>query len=170
MTTSNIMRRIVSLEIRTRKHRLKPPSHRDIEILREFLIRLVPTMASEHLPLLKTCLLDPQRGRHTFGPGKGPISRGLARTFNDMWYSVSQGSKRAIALPPTIVEVYLKDPKAFPSHDCSDCGLLVPSGYFPECPLCGGRTGWCAFKIKNKAPGFERLTPYDSRRLPQRKD
>ena len=170
MTTNNIMRRIVNLEIRTQKRRLKPPSQKDNEILREFLIRLVPTMASKHLPLLKAYLLDPERAQHTFGPGKGPIPRGLIRTFNDMRYAVSQDSKRAVALPPTVVEVYLKDPKAFPNHDCSGCGLIVPSGYFPECPLCGGITGWCAFKIKNRAPGFERLTPYDSRRSPQRKN
>jgi hypothetical protein len=59
-------------------------------------------------------------------------------------------------LPYQVVKVYLDYPEAMPLHDCERCGLAVPilpnrqDGYegepervfFPECPSCGGRTGW----------------------------
>jgi len=60
------------------------------------------------------------------------------------------------ALPEDLIAVYLAHPQAAPLHDCEQCGLAVPIipgrayGYegeparvfFPECPVCGGRTGW----------------------------
>lgn len=63
------------------------------------------------------------------------------------------------ALPPELVEVYLRDDEAEPLHDCERCGLPVPvhagrrcgheasvdREYFPKCPRCGGRTGRFAF-------------------------
>jgi hypothetical protein len=58
-------------------------------------------------------------------------------------------------IPAELLNVYLSDPEAVPFHDCEDCGLAVPirphrlAGmeaepeqiYFPNCPLCGARTG-----------------------------
>jgi hypothetical protein len=50
-------------------------------------------------------------------------------------------------LPAELVRVYLDDPAAMPFHECSECGLLVPTcgrrlrEYFPACPVCGGQTG-----------------------------
>jgi hypothetical protein len=72
---------------------------------------------------------------------------------------VSAMAWRRVALPEQIpldlVDVYLKDPEAVPLFDCESCGLPVPirpsrlygldgdpdEVYFPNCPLCGSRTG-----------------------------
>ncbi len=161
MTLEKITRRIAALEAKVdeRFPKPQPPSQKDIEILREFLRRLLPTMAHEHLPLLEAYLKDPKRVQHTFGPEKGPIPKGLARILNDMWNSVEESSARAVALSPAVVDIYLKNP-VYGTDDCADCGLLLPYGYFYECPLCGGVTGDDAYKIKQKTPGYEYLTPY----------
>ena len=162
MTLEKITRRIAALEAKVdeRFPKPQPPSQKDMEILLEFLRRLLPTMAHEHFPLVEAYLKDPKRAQHTFGPEKGPIPKGLARTLNDMWNSVEEGSARTVALPPVVVEIYLKNPDARPNDDCADCGLLLPYGYFYDCPLCGGVTGDEAYKIKQKIPGYEYLTPY----------
>lgn len=58
-------------------------------------------------------------------------------------------------IPVELMNVYLCDPEAVPLHDCEDCGLAIPirphrilgleaepeQTYFPNCPLCGARTG-----------------------------
>ncbi len=161
MTLKKITRHIAALEAKVEKRfpKPQPPSQKDIEILHEFLRRLLPTMAPEHFPLIEAYLKDPKRAQHTWGPEKGPIPRGLARTLNDMWNSVDRGSARTVALSPIVVGIYLKNP-VYGTDDCADCGLLLPYGYFYECPLCGGVTGWEAYKIKHKKPGYEHLTPY----------
>ncbi len=163
MTLEKITRRIAALEARVdeRFPKPQPPSQKDIEILREFLRRLLPTMANEHVPLVEAFLKDPKRWEHTWGPErKGPIPRGLARILTAMWSSVEEGSARTVALPPVVVETYLNNPDISGTDDCADCGLLLPNGYFYDCPLCGGVTGWDAYKIKHKTPGYEDLTPY----------
>jgi hypothetical protein len=66
-------------------------------------------------------------------------------------------------LPPELIDVYLRDERAQPQHDCEDCGLQVPIcpsviddrsfvrcvfrgvaeeeiRYFPRSPHCGGET------------------------------
>lgn len=77
------------------------------------------------------------------------------------WIALLEAEDRPLpaALPPELVEVYLRDAEAEPLHDCEVCGLPVPvrtgwrAGhepsadrvYFPICPHCGGRTGPHAF-------------------------
>lgn len=60
------------------------------------------------------------------------------------------------AIPPEVIEVYREHSSAMPLHGCAACGLRVPiipgreygfegepvRVFFPECPRCGGRTGW----------------------------
>jgi hypothetical protein len=54
-------------------------------------------------------------------------------------------------LPRALVQAYLDDPQAMPFHECGECGLQVPTDrqrqveHFPECPVCGGRTGLLAW-------------------------
>ncbi len=162
MALSKIRRRIAALEAKAdeRFPKPQPPCQKDIEILREFLRRLLPTMAPEHFPLIEAYLKDPKRAQHTWGPEKGPIPQGLARILSAMWSSVGKGSARTVALPPAVVEIYLKNPDVYRTDDCADCGLFLPRGHFYDCPLCGGVTGQEAYKIKHKKPGYEYLTPY----------
>jgi hypothetical protein len=55
------------------------------------------------------------------------------------------------SLPAGLVRVYLEDESAVVSHECGECGLLVPTdngGHslgFTRCPACGGPTGPVAF-------------------------
>ncbi len=162
MTLEKITRHIAALEAKVEKRfpKPQPPSQKDIEILHEFLRRLLPTMAPEHFPLVEAYLKDPKRGLHTWGPEEGPIPKGLARTLHEMWSSFRKDSARAVALPPAVVEIYLENPDAYGTDACADCGLLLPKGHFYDCPLCGGVTGQEAYKIKHKKPGYEYLTPY----------
>jgi hypothetical protein len=58
-------------------------------------------------------------------------------------------------IPGEVVRVYLEDAEAAPLAECADCGLALPvrpgrrddqgwgQDYFPTCPACGGRPGWC---------------------------
>lgn len=73
------------------------------------------------------------------------------------WVSAMAWRKVAVPeqIPMDLVDVYLKDPEAVPLFDCESCGLPVPirpsrlyglegdpdEVYFPNCPLCGSRTG-----------------------------
>jgi len=169
MTLEKITRRIAALEAKVdeRFPKPQPPSQKDIEILREFVRRLLPTMAHEHRPLLEAFLKDPKRVEHTWRSKNGPIPQGLARILTAMWSWVEEGSARAVALPPAVVETYLNKANIYGTDDCADCGLLLPSCSFYECPLCGGVTGQNAYKIKHKTPGYEYIKPYtrdDSRR------
>ena len=125
-------------------------------------------MAPEHFPLFEAFLKDPKRVHHTWRSKKGPIPQGLARILTSMWSSVAKGSARAVALPPVVVETYLTNPDAYGTDDCADCGLLLPNGYFYDCPLCGGVTGWDAYKIKHKKPGYENERPYSRDGDPRR--
>ena len=171
MALSKIRRRITALEERVEKRfpKPKPPSQKKIAMLDAFCRRLLPTLAPEHASALEAFLKDPKRAEHTLRREEGPISQGLTRILRNMWYSFREGSARAVALPPVVVEIYRKNPDAYWTDDCADCGLLLPKGYFYDCPLCGGVTGWNAYKINHKKPGFEYLTPYrrdgDPRRL-----
>jgi len=59
MALSKIRRRIAALEAKAdeRFPKPQPPCQKDIEILREFLRRLLPTMAHEHVPLVEAYLV-----------------------------------------------------------------------------------------------------------------
>ncbi len=153
MTLEKITRRIVALEAKVdeRFPKPKPPSQKRIAMVREFLRRLFSTMAPEHVSAVKAYVKDAKRA---------PNLRGAVRISHAMWDSFEKGSARAVALPPVVVEFYLKNPNVYGTDDCADCGLLLPYGYFYECPLCGGVTGWEAYKIKHKTRGYEDLTPY----------
>lgn len=60
--------------------------------------------------------------------------------------------------PAALVRVMLDDQEASLLHECERCGLNVPIRpgcaqpfklavrLFPECPACGGRTGWYAYR------------------------
>ncbi len=84
-------------------------------------------MAPEHFPLVEAYLKDPKRAQHTWGPEKGPIPNSLARILSAMWSSVGKGSARTVALPPAVVEIYLKNPDVYRTDDCADCGQNAPS-------------------------------------------
>lgn len=90
---------------------------------------------------------------------------GLRRWINEIAY---HGRVLPEAVPKSLLNVYMSDPEALPLHDCSDCGLSVPvrpnrlygsegepeEQYFPECPVCGGRTGLYCFwsnRLDNKS-------------------
>lgn len=67
-----------------------------------------------------------------------------------------RGARVPDHVPAELIEVYLTDPEAAPLHDCEDCGIAIPVRphriyglegepehvYFPDCPVCGGATGW----------------------------
>jgi hypothetical protein len=66
-----------------------------------------------------------------------------------------RGGAMPSEIPAELMQVYLTDAEAAPLHDCESCGLAVPVrpnrlegtegepefAYFPECPVCHGRTG-----------------------------
>ncbi len=66
-----------------------------------------------------------------------------------------RGGKLPESVPEAIIEVYLCDQEAVPLYDCEECGIAIPVRasrtaavedepehlYFPNCPVCGGRTG-----------------------------
>jgi hypothetical protein len=66
-----------------------------------------------------------------------------------------RGAPMPDVIPDSVIEVYLTDPEAVPLYDCESCGFAIPVRpsrlygpdgepevvYFPECPLCGARTG-----------------------------
>ena len=153
MALTKIRRRVAALEekVEQRFPKPKPPSRKEIARRREFIGRLVPTMAPEHISLFEAYLKDAKRA---------PIPQGLADIFFKMWRAFREGSARQVALPPAVVEVYLQNPNVYGTDDCADCGLLLPRGYFFDCPLCGGVTGSMAYDIKQKTPGYQYLTPY----------
>ena len=79
-------------------------------------------------------------------------------------------------LPAELIDVYFRDDRAQPQHDCEDCGLEIPIRppvvddrsfgldhvfrgaaekeirYFPRCPHCGGATGQQAYWKKHGGP------------------
>lgn len=75
-------------------------------------------------------------------------------------------SQRALLpnkIPPAVIDVYLQDPEAAPLYECEECGLAVPvrpnrllgpdaepdKVYFPECPACGGQTGYYVYRTRD---------------------
>lgn len=76
---------------------------------------------------------------------------------------VSQGAVLPNRIPPAVIDVYLHDPEAVPLYECEECGLAVPvrpnralgpdaepeQVYFPECPACGGRTGYYLYRTRD---------------------
>lgn len=77
------------------------------------------------------------------------------------WVSsiAGRGGEIPELIPTEIIAAYLNDSEALPLHDCEHCGLAVPVRpnrlygveaepecvYFPECPVCGGKTGMYAY-------------------------
>ncbi len=69
-------------------------------------------------------------------------------------------------IPECVISVYLSDGEAAPLHDCEVCGFAVPvrpnhlhglesepeQEYFPNCPICGGRTGLYYFWSRQGEP------------------
>jgi hypothetical protein len=60
-------------------------------------------------------------------------------------------------MPPEVLQVFLDDPEATPTHDCVACGVFLPvtpgalaiasaKVYYATCPLCGGRVGADLFR------------------------
>jgi hypothetical protein len=61
------------------------------------------------------------------------------------------GRGAPVSLAPSVAEVYLSDPDAFPTNACDGCGYLLPTQtklkpdgtyrhigwYMGECPVCG---------------------------------
>ncbi len=99
-------------------------------------------------------LVDEDMREHVLGMvssihGSG---EGLRCWINDIAY---RGRVMPKFIPKELLLVYSADSEAMPLHDCADCGLSVPvrpnrlyggegepeESYFPNCPICGGRTG-----------------------------
>jgi hypothetical protein len=82
-------------------------------------------------------------------------------------------------LPVELIDVYLRDDRAQPDHDCEDCGLRIPIRpsviddrsfvhcvfrgvaeeevrYLPRCPHCGGATAQGAYWAKHRREVVER--------------
>lgn len=76
---------------------------------------------------------------------------------------VGQGALLPTKIPPAVIDVYLQDPEAWPLYECEECGLAVPvrpnrvlgpdaepeKVYFPECPACGGKTGYYLYRTRD---------------------
>jgi hypothetical protein len=82
--------------------------------------------------------------------------------------NLREGGHLPARIPAEVIDVYLRDDKALPLHDCEDCGLLLPlrpgrhyglavepaRSYFDTCPVCGGRVGCYAYWHKHgRNPG-----------------
>ena len=74
MTLEKITRRIAALEeeVEQRFPKPQPPSQKKIAMVHEFLRRLLPTMAPEHVSLLEAYMKDTKRA---------PNLQGLVRIF-----------------------------------------------------------------------------------------
>jgi hypothetical protein len=94
----------------------------------------LPTKRKETEPLLRV--------------GPLPSFSHLTHIFTDFVKQAASSNMRPYALPANVAEVYLKDPQAYPEHECEKCCYRVPvtkdsatgtvKRYFPQCPLCGG--------------------------------
>jgi hypothetical protein len=102
--------------------------------------RFLAAIASGQRQLVEALLSQPRAG-----------GRGLRMWLRNI---AAQESPLPKSLPPALVQVYLSDPEAIPSHDCAECGVAIPirpsclnyedepaEVYFPSCPCCGGPTG-----------------------------
>ncbi|MDQ3820177.1 MAG: hypothetical protein M3362_21205, partial [Acidobacteriota bacterium] len=88
----------------------------------------------------------------------------LAEIFISFAKQAASSSMRPYDLPSNVAEVYIRDLKASPDHECEDCGYRVPITrinskeeklHFPKCPLCNGNTGeglWKGAKYDLEAP------------------
>lgn len=60
--------------------------------------------------------------------------------------------RKPLYLGPKAYEWYKGGSMAF--HDCWDCGCDLPTNkMFPECPLCGGKVGYCYHYYGKKERG-----------------
>jgi hypothetical protein len=158
--------------LEARQPRPRPPEPPDpvweAQVTR-WLERLITSMAPEHFPLLMAYVNDIGGCQHAVCP----VPQGLTRHLDILRGWIAE-EDRPIALPPSVVDIYLTQPRATGpwGHDCEDCGYPVPvTGFFeaptvrhfPRCPLCEGVTGWHGADIKHRSPGYQYLTPYGER-------
>jgi hypothetical protein len=170
MFVSLLRARVQRLEAQQRRNARVPPDPAQQAIwqaqVERWVLRLIDSMAPDHYPLLQAWLHDLDGCRHA----PCPVPQGLTRHLDILRGWIAQ-EDRPIALPPSVVDIYLTQPRATEpwGHDCEDCGYPIPvTGFFeaptvrhfPRCPCCEGVTGWHAWDIKHKSPGYQYLTPY----------
>lgn len=85
----------------------------------------------------------------------------------------NQGAVLPEHIPAAVIDVYLEDAEAMPLYECEECGLAVPVRpnrllgpdaepekiFFPECPICGGRTGYYLYRTREFASQLRHTKP-----------
>jgi hypothetical protein len=85
----------------------------------------------------------------------------------------SQGAVLPERIPAAVIDVYLEDAEAMPLYECEECGLAVPvrpnrllgpdaepeKVFFPECPACGGRTGYYLYRTRDSVSQLRHTKP-----------
>ena len=120
--------------------------------------RLLATMDPQHAHMVRQ---DLQHPREMISHNRSRYTKLTMIAIRSVFRHMASGTP--LALPASVVSVYLDDPAAVALHDCEDCGYVVPFGcpepyaeppkparvYFQRCPLCGGKVGYCAFHNRN---------------------